>query len=104
MFRWIWDNFSSLLLAFILALSFWVAAVSAEDPIEVRTMTSPIPIELRNVPSGLLMVEEPAGTTRVSLRAPQSVWDDLSTADVEVWADLSNVGNGQHRDQLKYQI
>lgn len=104
MFRWIWDNLSSLLLAFILALSFWVAAVSAEDPIEVRTMATAIPIELRNVPSGLLMVEQPAETTRVSLRAPQSVWNDLTPADVEVWADLSNVSSGDHRVQLQHRI
>jgi YbbR domain-containing protein len=104
MFRWLWNNLSSLLLAFILALSFWVAAVSAEDPIEVRTMATPISIELRNVPDGLIMVEPPATSTRISLRAPQSVWNDLSATDIEVWADLSSVGSGEHRLALNWRL
>lgn len=102
--RWLWENISSLLLAFVLALTVWVAAVSAEDPVQERTMATPVPIELRNVPTGLMIVQKPAETTRVTLRAPQSVWDNLSPADLEVWADLTGAQAGLVRLELHSRI
>jgi YbbR domain-containing protein len=102
--RWLWENFSSLLLAFVLALTVWVAAVSAEDPVQERTMTTPVPIELRNIPPGLMIVQKPAESTRVTLRAPQSVWDNLSPADLEVWADLAGAQSGSVRLELHSKI
>ncbi|MGA9531124.1 MAG: CdaR family protein [Anaerolineales bacterium] len=102
--RWLWENISSLLLALVLALTVWVAAVSAEDPVQERTMATAVPIELRNVPSGLMIVQKPAVSTRVTLRAPQSVWDNLSAADLEVWADLSGAQAGLVRLDLHSKI
>lgn len=104
MLRWLWDNLSSLLLALILALTVWVAAVSAEDPIEERAFTNPIPIELRGQPEGLLMLNDPPSAVRITLRAPQSVWDDLSSDDIEVWADLASISSGEQRLQLEYDV
>lgn len=104
MLRWLWDNLSSLLLAFILALTVWLAAVSAEDPIEERTVPNPISIELRNMPDGLLLTEEPTQLARITLRAPSSVWNDLSPNDIQVWADLSDLGSGVERISLNYEV
>jgi YbbR domain-containing protein len=104
MLRWLWGNLSSLLLAFVLALTVWVAAVSAEDPVQERTMAGAVPIELRNVPSNLMIVQEPARTSRITLRAPQSVWDNLSAADVQIWADLSGAQPGQLRLDLQSKV
>lgn len=102
--RWLWDNLSSLLLAFVLALTVWVAAVNAEDPIEERTFPSTIPIELRNKPPGLLIVEAPPSNARISLRAPRSVWDDLSTEDIAIWADLSGAEPGRLQVELQHRV
>lgn len=104
MLRWLWDNLSSLLLAFILALTVWLAAVSAEDPIEERTIASSIPIELRDMPGGLLLTEEPTRSARITLRAPSSVWNDLSPNDIQIWADLSGLEGGVHRIDLEHEI
>ncbi len=102
--RWLWDNLSSLLLAFVLALTVWVAAVNAEDPIEERTFPSAIPIELRNKPPGLLIVELPPSNARISLRAPRSVWDNLSAEDISIWVDLSDAEPGQLQVELRHHV
>jgi len=104
MFRWLWQNLSSLLLALVLALTVWVAAVSAEDPIEERTLANPVAIELRGQPAGLMIVNQPPQTARVTLRAPQSVWLDLSPADVDLWVDLASAASGEARFQIQHLV
>ncbi|MDX1601337.1 MAG: CdaR family protein [Anaerolineales bacterium] len=102
--RWIWDNLSSLLLAFVLALTVWVAAVNSEDPIEERTFPNAIPIEVRNQPAGMLIVEEPQANARISLRAPRSVWNQLSADDISVWIDLSDAQAGRLELELQRNV
>jgi YbbR domain-containing protein len=104
MLRWLWRNLSSLLLAFVLALTVWVASVSAEDPIEVRDFPSPIPIQVRNPPLNLIMINTPPESARITLRAPRSTWNELVEMDIEVWADLSDVGSGVHRIDVEAQV
>lgn len=101
MLRWLWDNISSLLLAFVLALTVWVAAVSAQDPIEERTLATPVAIEVVNTPDGLLIVEQAAEEARLRLRAPRSVWNQLTLQDVRVTADLSGLQAGTYQVPLE---
>jgi YbbR domain-containing protein len=104
MLRWLWRNLSSLLLALVLAITVWVAAVSAEDPVEERTLPNPVPIELRSQPAGLMIVNQPPETARVTLRSPQSVWNGLSQADVELWVDLASATTGEGRYPVQYRV
>lgn len=104
MLRWLWRNLSSLLLAFVLALTVWVASVSAEDPIEVRQFPGSLPIELRDPSPGLIMLNDPPDSARLTLRAPRSTWDQLAGTDIQVWADLSNVEAGDHQIEVNAQV
>jgi YbbR domain-containing protein len=94
--RWWWDNFESLLFAFLLALSVWMAGVSATDPIEEREFPSSIPIVYTDPAEGLLLVGDPPSEGRVTLRAPSSVWQSLTASDLELQADLSQLVEGTH--------
>lgn len=94
--RWLLENLSSLLLAVILALTVWVAAVSSSDPIEVHTVTSPLAIDFRNLGDGLVLVNAQTRQASVSVRAPRSVWNQLSAGDFTVWVDLQNLAEGTH--------
>lgn len=104
MLRWIWNNISSLLLALVLALTVWVAAVTAEDPLEERTMATPIPIETRGQPQDLLIVDEISTDARIRLRAPSSVWQRLTPQDVSVWIDLSGLSAGTYEVELEHTV
>lgn len=92
--RWLWDNVESLLFAFLLALSVWLAGVSASDPIEERVFGSPIAINYLDLPDGLIVTGTPPAEGRVTVRAPQSVWERLSSADLQLTADLSGLPAG----------
>lgn len=104
MLRWIWNNISSLLLAFVLSLTVWVAAVTAEDPLEERTMATAIPIETRDQPGNLLIVREIETDARIRLRAPSSVWQRLTPQDISVWIDLSGLTAGTYEVEVQYAV
>lgn len=95
--RWLLDNLSSLLLALILSLTVWVAAVSSSDPIEVHSLANATPIEFRNLGDGLVLVSAQARQTSISVRAPQSVWNQLPAADLVAWVELSGLQPGTYQ-------
>jgi YbbR domain-containing protein len=97
MLQWLWDNLSTLVLSLILAVAVWVAAVNADDPTEVRPISSPIPIEYTHLPEGLILVGEAPAEGDVVVRAPRSVWDQLTASDVHLTVDLSGASTGPHQ-------
>lgn len=102
--RWLWDNLESLLFAVLLALSIWMAGVSAADPIEERIFPGTIPIVYRGPAEGLLVVGDAPTEARLTLRAPISVWERLSAGDLRVAADLSGLQAGRHAVPLQADV
>ncbi len=74
--RWIRNNIGSLLLAFLLSFAVWISAVVAADPNDERTLRS-IDLELIGLPSDLVVVNDLPDQIRVTLNAPNSIWDRL---------------------------
>ena len=99
-------NFRTFLWAFVLALAVWVAAVTAADPDEVRAYPYPIKIQIVGQDSGLIVNGNISQGVQVTLRAPRSVWDQLTTRSDSVRAvlDLSGLGAGEHKLDLQIQI
>ncbi len=104
MLSWIWDNLSSLVLALVLAITVWIAAVSAEDPIREQSFPSPLPIERRGLAEGLLLVENPTQQAEVTLRGPRSILEQLQASDIELWVDLSGLTIGEHTIEVRHRI
>jgi YbbR domain-containing protein len=102
--RWLWDNFESLLFASVLALSIWMAGTSAADPIVERVFPSPIPITYNGPADGLLIVGDQPSEARVTVRAPTSVWERLTSVDLQVIADLSTLEAGRHGVPLQASV
>ncbi len=99
-------NIRTFLLALVLGLSVWVSAVSAADPDEVRAYPKPIPIEIIGQESSLILAGEPTNMDNVTIRAPRSVWERLTTQDNVVRAilDLSGLSAGEHIVDVQIQI
>ena len=99
-------NLRSLAWALILGLSVWIAAVTAADPDEVRTMASPVALEVVGQDPSLVTTAELPKEVRLTVRAPQSVWDQLAASPDSVRAilDLSGVEAGEHRVSPQIQI
>lgn len=104
MLRWLKDNLGSLLLAFVMSLLVWVSAVSAADPSEERVFPSPVPIQIQGLAPDLTIVGVPAAAAQVSLRAPRSVWSQLTPDHLHLLADLSGLGAGLHTVPLTARV
>ncbi len=99
-------NFRTFLWAFALALAVWVAAVTAADPDEVRSYPYPIKIQIVGQDSGLIVSGDMPQGVQVTLRAPRSVWDQLTTRTDSVRAvlDLSGLSAGEHKLDFQIQV
>lgn len=97
MIGWLRENLGTLFLAFILSITAWVAAVSTEDPLQEQIYSEPVPIEYRDLQEGLTFIGDLPQQAEVTIRAPSSVWRNLSQQDLRIFADLSNLEAGVHR-------
>jgi len=107
MFRWIFRNLGTMILALVLAIAVWVSAVTAADPDEVRTFPRVIPLQLQAKDPGLVIVGSPVPKAiTLSLRAPRSVWDKMLANDnsVSAYVDLAGLAAGQHHIKVHVQI
>lgn len=106
MLHWIGTNLRTFLWAFALAVAVWVSAVTAADPDEVRAYPTPIPVEILGQDTGLVITGPYPKQIEVTLRAPRSVWDRLTTEEKTVRAvlDLSGLGAGQRTLDIQVQI
>jgi YbbR domain-containing protein len=97
MLRWFWDNKGSLLLSFVLAVTVWVAAVVAQDPTLERAMEEAVPIQYTFPNTGLQVVGNPPTEAHVTIKAPESVWQDISLETLTIEVDLSGLEAGIHK-------
>jgi len=104
-FRWLAKNFSALLLAFVLATVVWVTAMVTSDPNSVQT-TKPIPIEHKNLGTNMLLIGEIPIFTRLTLEAPNSIWNQLNSNSslINAWIDFSGLDAGEHTIPINVQI
>ncbi len=96
--RFIWGNLSSLILAFALAFAVWISAVVAADPNEQRVYPKPLELEVSQMSIDLILIGDLPGSISIDLSAPASLWDRIvNEADVfETFIDLSGLGAGEH--------
>ncbi|MCJ7512104.1 MAG: CdaR family protein [Anaerolineales bacterium] len=91
------ETLGSLALSVILAFTIWVAAVNDSDPVLERSFASPLTISYVGVEEGLQPVGTIPGEARLTLRAPTSVWEELSAEDFKLTVDLAGLAAGEHR-------
>jgi YbbR domain-containing protein len=103
--RWFAKNIRTLLIALILGFSVWISAVSAADPDEVRSPLI-VPLDIVGQETSLIITNDVPSTIRVTLRAPRSVWEQLTAQENAVRAilDLTGLSAGEHELQVQVQI
>jgi len=94
MSRWLGQNLSLLLISILLAFFFWAVAVEAEDPTVERVYGTPIPVEIQGLPENRIKYGQDVNRVQVELRAPRSIWESLTTADINAYIDLSEAPTG----------
>jgi len=106
MLRRLARDLPTLLLAFILALAVWVTAVTSADPDQTQVYPNPISIEYVGQDPGLILTGTVPHQVQVTLRAPRSVWNKLTSgeATIRAVADLTGLGSGTHTVTVQVQI
>lgn len=84
--RWITRDWPLKLVSLVLALVLWLLLVPAEKVFSEKSLT--IPLETRNVPAGLEIVERPAPTIDVTVRAPKRVLNEIGPSGLVARIDL----------------
>jgi len=99
-------NVRTFLLALVLGISVWVSAVTSADPDEVRLYPNAIPLEVIGSDPSLIITSKIPEEVEVTLRAPSSVWEQLTTLDNSVQAtlDLSGLEAGEHKVDIQLRV
>ncbi len=95
MIRRMVDTLARAALAFILATLVWVVAVQQENPIRVDAYPVALSIVLTHEPAGAFVYGQTADSVHVTLRAPQSMWPQLTADQFKAEVDLANKPFGE---------
>jgi YbbR domain-containing protein len=89
----------------VLAFFVWVIATFQSDPIQQARFPSRVDVQLTADPGLLIISPVPQNrTASLVIRAPRSVFDLLSTEEIDVWADLTGIGPGEHTIELQAKL
>src|SRR5258706_4787694 len=104
--RWFAKNIRTFLLALVLAAAVWISAVTSADPDEVNIYPNPIPLEIIGQDPALIITGNLPSNVEVKLRAPHSVWEQLTTQENSIQAtlDLSGLSAGPHMVNIQLRI
>jgi YbbR domain-containing protein len=94
--KWI-DQIGAILLAVLLAAVIWLIAVSQRNPLITQDLPQRLPVTVRGLDAFLQPVQDlGAEQVRVTVRAPQNAWDDLTAGDFVASVDLTGLAAGTH--------
>jgi len=94
--RRLWDNLGTALLAVVLSLVVWVNATYQNDRPREDIFPEAVPIQVQNVPSDLVVVNDPDEYVRVKIKAFESSWARLTANSFQATVDLQGLGEGLH--------
>lgn len=102
----LFSQLGTLLLALGMAFLVWIAAIREEDPIITRNFPQRVPVKIIQPAEGLFVVEQNTLPTDVQVRikAPQSVWQNLTLSRIRATLDLSAYGVGLHDVPIKIEL
>jgi YbbR domain-containing protein len=84
--RWFVRDWKLKLVSFLLAFGLWLILVPSEKMYSEKALT--IPLETRNIPAGLEIVEQQVETIDITLRAPNRLLDEIGPSGLVARIDL----------------
>jgi len=98
------SNVRTFLLALVLGVSVWVSAVTGADPDDVRINT--IPLEVIGSDPSLIITSDIPKEVAITLRAPNSVWEQLTAQDnpIQATLDLTDLDAGEHSVKIDIRV
>lgn len=101
-----WRMVPAFVTAFLLALAVWVSAVTANDPNEEAIYPRPVSISVVGKDPNLILSPEDLSPVTLTLRAPRSLWNALTSEPEAVRAvvDLTGLGPGTYAVPVQVQV
>ncbi|MCK5793785.1 MAG: hypothetical protein KAH12_03715 [Anaerolineales bacterium] len=101
--RWLGSNLTSLILSLFLALVIWISAVTSANP-NVEAELS-LPLEIREQPSDIAIVDSLPQTVDLKVLAPESVIQSLEEDNPLVaYISLTDIEAGTYRFTIQIEI
>lgn len=104
MLTWFRENLGTLLLSLILAIMVWFIAVNEDDPRVEHPLADPVDIQFTGVPDGYLITNPSTTQASISLLTTQSIWNELSSTDIRLVADMSGLEQGTYKVPLQVEL
>jgi YbbR domain-containing protein len=86
-------NWGLKLLSFVFAVVLWLTVVPEEKNYGERTLS--VPLETRNIPASMELVEKSVSTVDITVRATNRLLGQLTAADIEAVLDLKKASAAQ---------
>ena len=86
-------NWGLKLVSFLLALIFWFTLIPEEKTFSEKSLT--VPLEIHNLPPQMELVERPLQSVEVTIRAPNRLIPQISSANVHAVLDLQKASVAQ---------
>jgi YbbR domain-containing protein len=103
--RWLFKNVSIFILAIILSLTVWISAVVTSDPNQEGNF-GPVPLAFNGQSADMILINQPPKQVIISMKAPQSIWNQLNNNPeaVHAWIDLAGLDSGEHHLPVNVQV
>ncbi|MFW6140230.1 MAG: YbbR-like domain-containing protein [Acidobacteriota bacterium] len=86
-------NLGLKIFSLLLALILWFSLIPEEKKYSEKTLN--VPLELHNIPSDIELIERPMPTVQVSIRAPERLINQITSANVHAVLDLRKASTAQ---------
>jgi len=93
----LFGHLGTLFLSILMGLIVWLIATNQENPLITREYAERVPIRLHGLAETLLPTQDLSKeSVRLTLRAPQSSWNNLEINDINAYVDLNGMQAGVH--------
>lgn len=89
--KWLFHNFGLKIVAVLLSIVLWLFVTSRGQ----SEMSLTVPIEFRNIPAGLEMVNNSAKTIDLNIRGQERFMQFIKSSDIRVSVDLGKAKKGE---------
>lgn len=86
----------------VLAVLVWFVAANEQDQFTEQRLPQPIEVRFTSMGEGLINMGQQSVQTTVTLRGPESLLNTIDPASIDIVADLTGLGPGEHDVPLVY--
>lgn len=98
------QNAEWVMISLILGFVIWIVAALDDDPVQQRTLAQNIRIEFIEGEEVVRSSNLTRTTAEITLLAPRSTFEEITTDDIRLTADLSSLPPGRHDIKLEAEI